>query len=261
MDPVYIELRSGLCNHLFQLAAAYSYAKSHGRPLVVSTHTANGKRTYYHNYLTAFQPLIGPPPNQIHLWKEPTFSYRPIPAGINALTGYFQTDKYFRDISDEVCALFTPPEPIRIAVETKHAALLTPPMLSDAVVVHVRRTDYVASTTVHGILDVAYYERAIAAARKFSSGPLLVFSDDLPWCRAQSMFAGAIFVDEPTDYMALYLMSQFRHIVIANSTFSWWAAYMGPQPKTVIAPSRWFGPSGPKDVDDLYLDHWHLVPV
>jgi hypothetical protein len=258
-SPFYVEIRSGLCNHLFQLAAGYAHAKRHGRSLVVSARTANGKRTYYHDYLTAFEPLIGPVPHPITLWKEPHFSYTPIPPEPNAMSGYFQSDKYFRDISGEICALFVLPEPIRAEVTAKHAAILTPALLADAVVVHVRRTDYVASTTVHGILIGDYYDRAVAEARKYSSGPLLIFSDDLAWCRAQPVFSGAIFVDEPTDYMALYLMSQYRHIVIANSTFSWWAAYMGPQPKTVIAPSRWFGPSGPKDVQDLYLDHWHLV--
>jgi hypothetical protein len=125
----------------------------------------------------------------------------------------------------------------------------------------VRRTDYIGSVK-HGILDLPYYERAVAEVRKHNpDGPLFVFSDDLEWCRAQSVFADAIMVDESVDVAALYLMSQYRHIVMANSTFSWWAAYLGPQPKTVIAPSRWFGSTGPADTADLYLDHWHLVDV
>jgi hypothetical protein len=256
---LFIDIRAGLCNHLFQIAAGYAYAKRHDMSLIVPPAGARGARVYYQTYLRSLLPCISTPPQPIRLWREPTFSFTPIPDGVNAITGFFQSDKYFHDVSGEVSALFALPEEHRATVETRHAVILTDDMRATGIVVHVRRTDYIGSVK-HGILDAAYYERAVAAARKKNpDGPLLVFSDDLAWCRAQPVFAGAIFVDEPTDYMALHLMSQYRHIVIANSTFSWWAAYLGPQPKTVIAPSRWFGPTGPADTADIYLSHWHLV--
>ena len=258
---LFIDIRAGLCNHLFQIAAGYAYAKRNGMCLIVPPVGVRCARVYYQTYLRGLLPCIGAPAQPMRLWREPAFSHVPIPDGANAITGFFQSDKYFRDVSGEVSALFALPEEHRATVESQHAAILTDDMRATGIVVHVRRTDYIGSVK-HGILDAAYYERAIAAARKYSpGGPLLVFSDDLAWCRAQPVFAGAIFVDEQTDYMALHLMSRFRNIVMANSTFSWWAAYLGPQPKTVIAPNRWFGPTGPADTADIYMDGWHLVDI
>jgi hypothetical protein len=253
--PFYVELRSGLCNHLFQLAAGYAHAKRHGHPLVVSALTANGKPTYYKQYLTAFEPFIGPPPAPLNLWCEPRFSYMPIPATVNGIRGYFQSERYFHDVSGDIRSLFTPPVAVRDAVEAKHAAVLA--VRDSVVAVHVRRTDYCGSR-VHDVVTPTYYEKALELV---GGRRPVVFSDDLAWCRAQPVFAGAHFVDESNDVAALYLMSQFQHIVIANSTFSWWAAYLGPQPKTVIAPSRWFGRGGHSDTQDIYMSHWTIVDV
>jgi hypothetical protein len=255
-SSLYVKVWSGLCNQLFQIAAGYAYAKRHGLTLIVPERTLNGKPTYYKQFLTAFIPFLGPqPPDSLNSWSEPRFSYTPIPASMNEIGGYFQSEKYFRDVSGEIRTLFVPPAAVRDAVEAKHASLLA--IRGSVVAVHVRRTDY-CMLKKHNILTMEYYKKAL---RLVEGKQPIVFSDDLAWCRTQPVFEGAIFVEEPNDVAALYLMSQFSHIVIANSTFSWWAAYLGPQPKTVIAPSRWFGPGGPPDIQDIYMDHWTLVDV
>jgi hypothetical protein len=227
-SPCFIFLHGGLCNQLFQIAAAYAHSKRNGYSLVISQTASGGRPTYFKSLLHKFASYVGEPPAAAKFWREPSFSYTPIPAEANILRGFYQSDAYFQDMKTEIMTLFTLPPPLRFAVEYKHAALLTPELRSTAIVVHVRRTDYIGSLK-HGILDLPYYERAVAEVRKHNpDGPLFVFSDDLEWCRAQSVFADAI---------------------------------MGPQPKTVIAPSRWFGSTGPADTADLYLDHWHLVDV
>ena len=258
--PCFVQLLGGLCNQLFQIATAYAHAKTNGYTLVISSTTQSIPRsTYFDTYAHRFANYVGTPHVNPVVWYEPKFSYCPIPTYATFLQGFFQSETYFKDISSEIVNLFRPPEHICTAVEQKHTALLTPDVRAHAIVVHVRRTDYIGNSN-HDVITPAYYERAITEIRKYNpDGQLLVFSDDMGWCRSQPVFAGAIFVDEPTDYMALYLMSQYRYFVIANSSFSWWAAYLGPQPKTVIAPSRWVGLSGPTDTQDIYMSHWHIV--
>jgi hypothetical protein len=184
-----------------------------------------------------------------------------IPAAARNLVGYFQSSKYFADVSGEIRSLFDLPAPLQAVAAHKHAALLTPPLLERAVVLHIRRGDYVEPWHLkkHGILGAPYYKRALAAARATLGDdvPVLVFSDGLDWCRAQPWLAGAIFVDEPNGPVSLWLMSQFRNYILSNSTFSWWAVFLGSPTKGCMwAPDRWFGEVGPFDWEDIYEPSW-----
>lgn len=257
--PCVVLLHSGLCNQMFKVAAAYTHAKRNGYRLVFTVCKPSYNRNLL-RYLKQLEPCIEEPVSGLPSWSQPSFSYTPIPPESQELGGYYQTAKYFDDMRDEVCALFELDPAIQERIDRNHNLL--PINFQQGIAIHVRRGDYVKST-IHGILTLEYYEKAVAAARDRlgdSTAPLFVFSDDLAWCRAQAVFAGATFVQEPVDFAALYLMSRFQTIIIANSTFSWWAAYMGPRAKTVIAPDQWFGPPGPQDYQDIYLPAWIRVP-
>jgi len=196
------------------------------------------------------------------LWKEPTFAYRPIPVNSRGLSGYFQSTKYFADYADEIRNMFVPPAEVQARVAAKYADILT--NSSGYAVVHIRRGDFFmgANTSVHGVLTESYYQRAMALLTKQHPGiRFLVFSDDLPWCRGLPWLQSATFVDEPDTVLALHLMSQFEHYVMSNSTFSWWAVWLGRTAKTVFAPDRWFGPRGPQDFQDVYEPEWTKVSV
>jgi hypothetical protein len=98
--------------------------------------------------------------------------------------------------------------------------------------------------------------------RTFNPGiKLLVFSDDLPWCQSLDFLEGATFVEEPDASAALHLMSQFRYYILSNSSFSWWGAWLGEKAVYVIAPDRWFGPTGPADFQDIYERTWDRLAV
>jgi len=90
----------------------------------------------------------------------------------------------------------------------------------------------------------------------------LIYSDDIIMCREMPFLQGTniTFVDEPDDSAALHQMSQAPNIIMSNSTFSWWAAFLG-MPKRVIAPDRWFGLRGPKDTQDIYEPSWEKIAV
>lgn len=161
------------------------------------------------------------------------------------LDGYWQSYKYFEGVADTIRKEFKPlsvPSAVDQAIGEKIQA-------TESVSVHVRRGDYVtqkAAAEVHGVCPLDYYDAAIHAIEKRVSSPhFFVFSDDSEWARTNLTFPGpAVFVDHnngATAYQDMQLMSQCRHHVIANSSFSWWGAWLNPRiDKLVIAPKRWF---------------------
>jgi hypothetical protein len=257
----YVQLIGGLCNQLFQVAAGYAHCKRNGLQLRISK-SVQFKPAYWGSWLHRFIENANAPLNLSPVWQEHCFHYEPIPESARYLHGFFQSAKFFADVSGEIRNLFCPPESVQTEIQKKYSALLTPENLDRAIIVHVRRGDYLMGGNLakHGILTEKYYEAAVSAMRALNpDGPLLVFSDDLPWCRAQPYFAGATFVDEPHDVKALWIMSRFRHYIMSNSTFSWWAVWLGASWGHVIAPDRWFGSTGPQDWQDVYEPDWIRV--
>lgn len=259
MSDCFIQLEGGLGNQLFQLAAAWAHCKRNGLRLKVSETTKGPRQeTYWSTFTHRFVQNIGVPTLGVSpLWREPSFAYTPIPANARSLSGFFQSSRYFADCAEEIHRLFTPSAD---TVSEKYADLLT--NSSEYAVVHIRRGDYFqgANTPIHGVLTESYYQRAMALMTEQRPGiRFLVFSDDLPWCRG--LIADALFVDEPDTVRTLQLMSQFEHYILSNSSFSWWAAWLGKPAKTVFVPDRWFGPRGPRKYQDIYEVDWTKVSV
>jgi hypothetical protein len=182
-----------------------------------------------------------------------------VPLRRNALyVGYWQSANYFAELAAELRKELTPlaePNAANAAYAAKIAA-------GNAVSLHVRRGDYasVAHTNqTHGLAPLDYYREAIRVMRERIESPVFfVFSDDLAWCRENlPLGESAVFVEGNGGAMAyedLRLMSQCRHHVIANSSFSWWGAWLNPSPaKIVIAPARWFA--------DASIDTTGMVPT
>ncbi len=157
------------------------------------------------------------------------------------LDGYFQSEKYFQDFAAEIRQDFSLAVPFEgQAAEIAHTIKNDP----NAVSLHVRRGDYLTHPDFGGIVTREYYERAVSHIRKsLPSAKFYVFSDDIDWCRVTLPLGNnATFVSQPElkDYEEMILMSQAHHHIIANSSFSWWGAWLGNNPnKIVIAPSKW----------------------
>ena len=258
----FVHLLGGLGNQLFQIAAGFAYCMRTNRRLVISAGTEGGRPTYWDSFIEKCAQYIGPK-NSKSIWNEPHFHYREIPAGVDGLNGYFQSSRYFADNSHVIRELFIPSESIQKSVHDKYAHLLTDDFREHGVVVHVRRGDYMLPSKVpfHFVTTPTYFERAcIQMKDKDPAAKFLIFSEDLDWCRSQPYFEGATFVDEPDECIALHLMSQYRHYIISNSSFSWWATWLTTPAETVFAPERWFGRSGPQDWQDVYEPEWIRVP-
>lgn len=194
---------------------------------------------------------------------EPHFNYWPdirtVPASVY-LQGYWQSEKYFADARDIIRADFT----FRKPVSKHNAAWMGRIVNCSSVSMHIRRGDYVSDArtyAAHGVCPIEYYRSAVDyIAKRVEQPEFFVFSDDIAWARENLNTGYAChYIDHnrgEESYNDMRLMSLCRHHIIANSSFSWWGAWLNPSAdKIVVAPKRWFA-SGDRRLDDLLPPSW-----
>lgn len=179
---------------------------------------------------------------------EPHFAYWPGFAEITPparLDGYWQCEKYFIEFQKEIRHDFTFPALPEKAEQLSRQIAETP----ESVSVHIRRGDYVnnpQTQTFHGNLQQDYYGKALQTIKNFyGKTRLFMFSDDPQWVRKNFDCCGhdAVIVDlafPDAPHHDMHLMSQCKHHIIANSSFSWWGAWLGTPQGMTFAPKRWF---------------------
>jgi len=165
------------------------------------------------------------------------------------ISGYFQTEKYFKHIEKQIRQDFVFNEVIsKECFEYKYKIFSNTPLIS----VHIRRTDYLTDTKFE-CLDIDYYCSALKLLPKF---PILIFSDDIKWCKENIKFENAVISPFKNQYMDLCMMTMCDYHIIANSSFSWWGSWLGKSRQT-IAPKKWFcGEFSNFNTEDLYLPEW-----
>lgn len=193
------------------------------------------------------------------------------------LEGFWQTEKYFLPIEQEVRRLFTFRLPLSeqsAAVKAEIQGYTDKRGTSPCASIHVRRGDYLATKSLY-VCTETYYNNAIAYVLKnYPAAVLYVFSDDMDWCRTHLDFCGVktVFVDWNTgtdSWQDMFLMSLCRFNIIPNSSFSWWAAWLNNnQNKKVIVPSIWnrreleYKDSYYKyDYSDIVPQSWTRIPI
>ena len=247
-----------LGNHLFQVAALLREKIIRRKQIRIFV---DQHQHYYDGFMYKLKQFITDIP--ISNNGGGAFHYTPVHTTTTILNGYFQSSRYFSDISNEVKDWFEPHPFIKQAVSLKYATLQTDDSRKTHVIVHIRRGDYVipAKIRFHGILTPLYYRAAMAKMRESlgSDVRFLIFSDDIEYCRNTFTDSYVTCVDEPDEMMALHLMSQFNNYIMSNSSFSWWMVYLGEPSQYVIAPDRWFGALGPQDIQDIYEPGWVRV--
>ena len=170
------------------------------------------------------------------------------------LHGYFQTEKYFKHCEDEVRNQFTFKNYI-----VDECNDIIEECFDNPIALHIRRGDFLINSGNHYNQSLDYYEKALS---KFDSKrQVVIFSDDPQWCVEQKLFESDRFIVSSGNdpYIDLYLMTQCNDFIIANSTFSWWGAWLANKGK-VIAPKKWFGPNNSHlNTKDLYPEHWEII--
>jgi hypothetical protein len=174
----------------------------------------------------------------------------------DVLQGYWQSEKYFYD-PDALRGEFTP-----LTWSIRSRDLLKQIFQSNSVAVHVRRGDYLNEPhkSFHGILSDKYYADAMTRIwhERGLSARFFIFSDDIKWVKSNFSSEPFTFVEPGTESEDIYLMSICNHAIIANSSFSWWGAWLGDKQKnrTVIAPAKWFADGSGEDYSDIVPERW-----
>jgi len=261
-----------LGNQLFQFASTYGIAKKQGHRVAFPLENAeqpsveNFKdgitRAVTFDIPKAFvleEGLILPKKDiqTVHIVQEPCFHFSEelftIPDDCD-INGYYQSEKYFKHVEEELRKVLTFKEEVY-----KKASEIYSQVEYSTVSVHIRRGDYLGLEQFHPVCLPEYYQEALSNFAD-DSYQFLIFSDDIPYC--QDLFGdqeNILYINTNDAFVDLCLMSLCDHNIIANSSFSWWGAWLNSnKEKRVIAPKKWFGPAyaNVHNTKDLYCDKW-----
>lgn len=259
-----------LGNQLFQIAATLSHAAD-------VKDTAKFNSWEYNKYmLNPIDDTLDTKYDCIFdgIFHEPVlalqFHYLPLPQQKNIiLNGFFQSEKYFYKNKDLIIKHLKPKNDFLRVVRNAGSEFLN---LQNTVAIHVRRGDYFSKPDCHPVQTWEYYRSAFMAISTKVFWDIdrvvnfVVFSDDIEWCKENitspaSDICNMHYVSGNSDIVDLYLMAQCNHHIIANSSFSWWGAWLAQnmfdQKGITIAPSKWFGPSlSHYNTQDLLPENW-----
>lgn len=274
---IYTRLNGGLGNQLFQYAAGFALSKKRqtGLTLDCRIYDKQGLRAFelgHFNISAACGDAGTLPPDQKSplrylIWRymardpkicrEKSLGFNEVFLSLpdeSYLHGYWQTEKYFASCEADLRREFS----FKNAPSGRNAELLEQIRNGHSVSLHVRRGDYVtqAGSATHGTCNKQYYTQAVdVMAEKLGRDfTVFIFSDDPEWAHANLALRHKTIVvdinDASTGYEDLRLMSACSHHIIANSSFSWWGAWLNPKPdKIVIAPERWYANPALKNPD------------
>jgi hypothetical protein len=223
-----------LGNQLFQIAATIGIALKNRQKYVFPqwAYSRYFEHAVPQSSRAAFDEIV------FRTYKEEWFHYMDVVLDPNCswdLLGYFQTEKYFKHCEQKIRHYFQLKNEYRNYLQEKYGEYLSEKTCS----IHVRRGDYVNQEREYYQCSAEYFGKAI---EEFDNTTFLVFSDDIDWCKQVFRKSNFVFIEGEKDILDLYLMSMCQNNIIANSTFSWWAAWLNEnKDKKVVAPGRWFG--------------------
>jgi hypothetical protein len=290
---VTVQLNGGLGNQLFQYAAGKALSLHHNVPLQIDVSWFHKGELHYlevprdfelYNFLGVTDPIIhtNPAPQaESRTYLERKITSKIFPAYKKAvyiepfchydsnffkskksvvLKGQWQSEKYFSNNESFFKNAFRLKKDLieNSIAKAKHLAS------KESVAVHVRRADYLRLKIIlewHGIMTEDYYRKAFKILdERLSVYEVYYFTDDPAWVQNNllSIKEGEILSGSvnQTHYDDFHLMSHCRHNIIANSSFSWWAAWLNNNSdKIVIGPKKWFD-QGPKDTQDILPESW-----
>ena len=257
MDIVSTRLMGGLGNMMYQIATSHSIALRDNKEMIcdiTEMQIPHKPYTYYTNNIFRNIKFSNSLTNLKNM-GEGGFHYTPIPKinGNIKLVGHFQSEKYFIEHRDKILELFEIDDKTKSYLLEKYNNIIN----EDTCSIHVRRGDYLGLPNHHPAQPIEYYQQAINLVGEDKH--YVIFSDDIKWCEENfESLTNKTFITGNQDYEDLYLMSMCKNNIIANSTFSWWGAWLNNnENKQVIIPSKWFGISNSHlNTNDLYCDKW-----
>lgn len=235
---------AGLGNQLFQYAAGYAAAKRLGVPFRVNKNFYRDYPNQRHSYHLHNFPVTAEVTEDIEtLIYQKEFNYKEITQN-GSLYGYWQSEKYFENCTEDIRKEFYLP---KINIPENY------------VMVAVRRTDYLLEPGLFNVLNIDYYEEAKS---HFPNCRFIGFSEDTEWMKSNMPWLDEI-SEGRTPIQDFKLMCSFKKFIIANSTFSWWAAWLSGS-DNVIGPKQWFvdnakGEFEHYDTSDVIPTRWMKI--
>ena len=272
-----IELKGGLGNQMFQYAYGRKLEIFGGKIIFdisffrLDTSKITTARNFkLNNFNIGTKPQFSNRQSRFHIFFtkiKRKFGFK--------IEEYFQSEKYFKGIEETIKKEFTLKNPLTEYTQVVFDKIKNVPI---SVSLHIRRGDYVKdikTNAYHGVCSLEYYQKAYEELTKKlnSSFEIFVFSDDIEWVKenlkllpvqvseiAESLSSPVQmhFVSNPNipDYEEIFLMSCCKHNIIANSSFSWWGAWLNPnKEKIIIAPEKWFA-NKKEDSRDIVPQTW-----
>jgi len=272
-------LKGGLGNQLFEIFTTIAYALSNKDVFffknVPSLNNGVTKRyTYWHNFFIAIKNFLNNKVMLMDIVREKSFKYEKLPDKTSILQsiildGYFQSPKYFEEHYEKIYQL------LRIDDLKKKVTQKYNYNYKDFISLHFRLGDFKNLQDIHPVMPVEYYRNSITILlNKIKPTQVIKI---LYFCEQQdnedvnktisllsNQFSNCAFIkanDQIPDWEQLLMMSSCGHNIIANSTFSWWGAFLNSNPsKNVCYPETWFGPKAHNDTSDLFPAEWIEVP-
>jgi len=246
-------LQGGLGNQMFQIAAAHALALRNNDIsgfdfnqcfTPQQGHTSNKYRDNIFKKINIVSQY-----NYVGVYNEPSFSYNELPyVNDMLLNGSFQSEKYFIDYKNEVINLFI--DELNNEFIDEYLKQYSLPITS----VHVRRGDYINNANFHKPCSIEYYKKAMDI---IGDSIFIFISDDINWVKDNFKGDNIVYSPFKSEIDDLILMVKSDNNIIANSSFSWWGAYLNfSDNKKVIGPEEWFGPAGYKDTQDVIPENW-----
>jgi hypothetical protein len=268
-----VRLKGGLGNQMFQYAFGRSVSLAKKEDLFFTRDYCDSdpKRCYALGVFDVPIKFVSEPKNPVY--HESPFSFNPqvytMPKNV-LFEGYWFTEKYFNRPIIRVCF-----SPRTMSDKSQAVAEEIISLDEKSAFLHIRRTDFTTLSEYHTNLTMNYYAAAMKLiCQKVPNAKFFVFSDDPEWCKvafpseftvvAHNKPGGRMFGSDQsgTEHEDLWLMSLCRHAVIANSSFSWWGAWLGDEQENriVVGPKRWFGPAlAGLDTGDITPERWIKV--
>ena len=270
-------LKGGLGNQLFEIFTTIAYALSNKDIFffknVDSLNGVTKRYTYWNTFFIAIKSFLNNKFMMMDIVREKSFTYEKLPdkttmAQSIILDGYFQSPKYFEEHYEKIYHLLRMDD-LKKKVTQKYNY-----NYKDFISIHFRHGDFKNLQDIHPIMSAEYYKNSIQLLlNKIKPTKVIKI---LYFCEQQDnedvnqtvtllsdQFSGCAFIkvnDQIPDWEQLLMMSSCGHNIIANSTFSWWGAYLNSNPsKIVFYPETWFGPKLPHDTCDLFPETWIKV--
>jgi hypothetical protein len=260
-------IRGGLGNQLFQWALTRQFEEKYNCEVLMDISNLNGTAGITDRYFElsqfpnlkykilnqeGFSRYVQKPTKEFH---EGTFNFNNYSLDLSddmnySFLGYWQNFNFINNISEIVKKELSCPYEKIEEFYSKYPALN-----SNTVSIHIRRTDYLTSNGFHPVQPISYYEKALEIIGEHDN--VFIFSDDIQWCKDNLHFKNQTFIHGQTSSEDIWLMSLCKHNIIANSSFSWWGAWLNQnKDKKVIQPYHWFSTG---HVPSLSPSDWIII--